>query len=42
MFNFNALIWFGLFWIDGISTFEDYLMQNPLYNYVIDIDDLVW
>ena len=26
----------------GISTIEGYLMPNPLYTYIININDLVW
>ena len=36
------MIWFGLFWFYGISTIVGYLMQNPLYTYILNIYDLVW
>ena len=34
--------WFGLDGFYGISTVVGYLMPNPLYEYILDIYDLVW
>ena len=36
------MIWFGLVWFYGISTFVGYLMPNPLYTYIFNIYNLVW
>ena len=33
---------FGLVGFYGISTIENYVMQNALYTYISDIYDLVW
>ena len=35
-------LWFDLVWFYGISTIVGYLIQNPLYTYVLNIYDLVW
>ena len=32
--------WFSLVWFYDISTIVGYLMPNPLYAYILDIDDL--
>ena len=34
-------IWFGLVGFYGISTIVGYLMPNPLYSYMLNIQDLV-
>ena len=36
----EEIVWFGLVWFYGISTFVGYLMPNPLYTYILDIYDL--
>ena len=33
-------IGFGLVWFYGISTIVDYLMPNPVYTYVLNMNDL--
>ena len=35
------MVCFGLVWFDGISTIVGYLMPNPLYTYILNIDGLV-
>ena len=40
--NIEDLVWFGLVWFDGTSTFVGYLMSNPFYTYISNIEDLVW
>ena len=35
-------IWFGLVGSYGILTPVCYLMQNPLYTYILNTEDLVW
>ena len=37
-----GLVWFGLAWLDGISTIVGYLMPNTVYTYISNIYDLVW
>ena len=34
--------WSGLVGFYGISTIVGNLMPNPLYTYILNIDDLVW
>ena len=34
--------WFSLVGFYGISTIVGYLMPNPLYTYILNIQDLVW
>ena len=38
---FNSVC-FGLVWFYGISNIVGYLMPNPLYEYILNIYDLVW
>ena len=35
------MIWFGLVWFNGISIIVGYLMPNPLYTYMLNIDNSV-
>ena len=31
-----------MIWFYGISTIVGYLMPNPLYTYILNIEDLGW
>ena len=42
LYIYIKYIWFGLVRFYGISTIVGYLMQNPLYTYILNIYDLVW
>ena len=34
--------WYGLVGVYGISTIVGYLLPNPLYTYILNINDMVW
>ena len=40
--SFYIYIRFGSVGFYGISTIVGYLMPNPLYTYILNIQDLVW
>ena len=42
LYIYIKYIWFDLVGFHGISTIVGYLMQNPLYTYILNIYDLVW
>ena len=42
IFNISfRLIWFGWVWFYGISTIVGYLMPNPFYTYILNIN-MIW
>ena len=40
LYIYIRYIWFSLVGFYGISTIVGYLMPNPVYTYVLNIDDL--
>ena len=40
IFNLLNGVWFGLVWFYGISTIVGHFMPNPVYTYILNINDL--
>ena len=40
LYIYIRYIWFGLVGFYGISTIVGYLMPNPFYSYIVDIENM--